>query len=193
MFQELYSPHVDVSQRLLVLDSLAAAAADLSCLPTRSRIAAVAQTAGSSNTYSSPSEDTDPNAVDPRTGGKASRTRVWGLSSLRKRHQGRPESSRNRFTADVALAWSLPTMQQFDVKSRHGIDLMGKDFLVLGRLLVTLGGFVEASGQVGPATPTLGAALLELVSVRDIIHHPQVGLLHFSFDTASSSSAHGLI
>lgn len=164
---------MDIRQRLLILDAMSAAASDLSCPSKSSKsppppaAAAVASTVVRSS-------------VDPRTGGKLGRTRVWGHRSLELRASGAAEGklpSRNRFTAEVATAWVLRMMHQYDVVGRHGASLMGDDCLVLGRLLIALGAFVEASGQAGSATPALGAAVLELVAARGIANHSQVPAL----------------
>ena len=161
---------MDMRQRLLILDAMTAAASELSrvALPSRP---------------SKPSSSREPAAavststVDPRTGGKLERTHVWGHRSLELRAAGNSQATlanRNRFTPQVATAWVLRLMHQYDAVGRHGANLMGDDCLVLGRLLVALGALVEASGKAGSATPVLGAALLELVAARGITQHPKV-------------------
>ncbi len=45
---------------------------------------------------------------------------------------------------------------------RHGVDLLGRDSLVLGRMLATLGSFSQAAAA-SPAAPALAAATLELL------------------------------
>ena len=65
------------------------------------------------------------------------KTRRWGAAV-----QGRP-SAMTRATAwrnsfpDVALQWAAALLQDADA-DREGIDMFGRDAIVLGRLLVTL-------------------------------------------------------
>ena len=61
----------------------------------------------------------------------------------------------------------LPPSPQVDV-SRPGLDLLGRDVLLLGRLLATLAAFSEHAAGSAAATP-LACATLEL------LRSPQVG------------------
>ncbi len=55
---------------------------------------------------------------------------------------------------------------QVDV-AKHGVDLFGRDCLVLGRLLATLAGFAEcASGT--PASVPLASATMELLRAPQV-------------------------
>lgn len=73
------------------------------------------------------------------------RTRRWGVKALQKQQQQRqlegegaqkPSKASNAFL-DVALPWAAGLLRDCDQK-RHGVDLFGRDPLLLGRLLITL-------------------------------------------------------
>lgn len=105
-------------------------------------------------------------------------SRVWGKVSLQKQAQeaANPNSSskrtfRNRF-APVALRWAAALLQQCDVK-QQGIDLFGRDSLLLGRLLTVLGAFVEAAAET-PAAMPLCVGLLELLKAQEVSGHKEV-------------------
>jgi hypothetical protein len=105
-------------------------------------------------------------------------SRVWGKVSLQKQAQAAANSSsssnrtfRNRF-APVALRWTAALLQQCDVK-QQGIDLFGRDSVLLGRLLTVLGSFVEAAAETPAAVP-LCAGLLELLKAGDVSSHKEV-------------------
>lgn len=77
-------------------------------------------------------------------------TRVQRPVTLRKMKEGpaaRPRIFRNRFSP-IALRWASSLLLSCDAP-RHGIDLFGRDSLLLGRLLTTLGTFMECVDQVG--------------------------------------------
>jgi hypothetical protein len=63
-------------------------------------------------------------------------------------------------------------LQQCDVR-KHGIDLFGRDSLLLGRLLTVLGAFVEAAAAT-PAVVPLAAGLLELLKSEQVSGHQEV-------------------
>lgn len=229
---ELYSPHLDQYQRVLILDGLAAAAAEMSdprkapqlalsgpqkapeLLPAPGRGAAAAAaalpaasgssgrgalpgaqagsaasngvTGDSTSSSSGASSSSAPKGPQVAPGMVESSSRVWGKVSLQKQAQaaaaapnGSGSSSsgartfRNRF-APVALRWAAALLQQCDVK-HHGIDLFGRDSLLLGRLLTVLGAFVEASAETPAALP-LCAGLLELLKAKEVSGHKEVGL-----------------
>lgn len=48
-----------------------------------------------------------------------------------------PPPVHNRFPA-VALSWAAALLRECD-RPHHGIDLFGRDYFLLGRMLVTLG------------------------------------------------------
>ncbi len=111
-------------------------------------------------------------------------TRKWAPRSMQLRKerwqqqmgtgsaQAGLEVGKNRF-APVAMAFMLPIMRDHDKKT-HGVDLLGPDFIVLGKLVHTLGVFMECL-LLQPEAAVLGVALLDLLRSRYI-----VGPLHFS-------------
>ena len=126
----LYSPHLDMHQRLLVLDALA----------------------GGARALAGPR----PAAVE---GGRG---RAEESCLLEKGHTDATPTPlrRNRF-AGVAVRWATLLLRECDVE-RHGVDLLGRDAAVLGRLLTCLATFAEAAGPCLPGAQ-VAAATLELV------------------------------
>lgn len=107
-------------------------------------------------------------------------SRVWGKVSLQKQaaaaaSNGSTNSTtrtfRNRF-APVAVRWAAALLHQCDVK-QQGVDLFGRDSLLLGRLLTVLGTFVEAAAETPAAVP-LCAGLLELLKAKEVSGHKEV-------------------
>jgi telomere length regulation protein len=218
---ELYSPHLDQYQRMLILDSLAAAAVEMADPRKAPRLAAAApgeapkllpaaaaaakrataltaahqQQALPGSSATSQNEDgsssTKPDsaaaaAAAAAPGMVASSSRVWGKVSLAKQKQARADAQaglsgpsgpslrtfRNRF-APVAVRWASLLLQECDVR-KHGVDLFGRDSLLLGRLLTVLGAFVEAAAATPAALP-LSAGLLELLKAPQVSGHKEVG------------------
>jgi telomere length regulation protein len=66
----------------------------------------------------------------------------------------------------VAVKWAAALLRECDVR-RHGVDLFGRDSFVLGRLIITLGSFLEAAGRSPEAVP-LAAAVIELVKAKQV-------------------------
>eukprot|EP00873_Tetraselmis_striata_P019947 jgi/Tetstr1/440211/TSEL_028562.t1 len=169
--RHLYSPHLDVSQRVMILNLMADAARELSgpevegCggLEGRGRRGAAAL----------PSSVAASAATRPLN--RVGKTRVWGnvrLRQLREQQAGqtRRKTWRNRFNP-VALEWMESILRGWNVP-KHGVDLLGRDFLVLGHLLVTLGTFVEAAAPGSNATQG-AAAMLELLQQTPLHAHQQ--------------------
>eukprot|EP00898_Chlorokybus_atmophyticus_P004357 jgi/Chlat1/4922/Chrsp31S04785 len=159
LVQEFYSPHTDTSQRLMVLDAMTAAAMELAALNT------------STHTHLSQPES-GVSALEPVAG--VNKTRVWGHVSLRKMKQPLMNAQKNRF-GDVALAYALPLMKDFDRRTQgplgpEGLDLLRKDFVVLGRMLHALGVFADCAAHTTCAT-TLCTAVLELILSRQVAMH----------------------
>lgn len=147
--EELYSPHLNVSQRILLLDIMGDAAKELSYVQAGSETSTARQSAASFiSKY-------------PR------KTRVFGERSLEQKRRGHLVR-KNRFV-DVVPEFMLPLMRDFDAR-KHGVDFLGIDFLVLGRLITTLGLFVECS-SVSQATGPLSRLLLDLM--RAVGSHKQ--------------------
>ncbi|KAL2932917.1 Telomere length regulation protein TEL2-like protein [Bienertia sinuspersici] len=65
----------------------------------------------------------------------------------------------------------LPAMQGFDKKS-HGVDLLGRDFLVLGKLIYMLGVCIKCTA-LHPEASALAPPLLDLLSTREVCHHKE--------------------
>ena len=74
-----------------------------------------------------------------------------------------------RFPA-VALQWFQALLGDCDAP-RHGVDLFGRDALLLGRLLATLGRFVAAAAPA-PVTAELAAATIEMLRMPQVTLHP---------------------
>ncbi|GIL86739.1 hypothetical protein Vretifemale_14985 [Volvox reticuliferus] len=214
LLPEVYSPHLDLHQRLTLLDSLTAAAAeladpriaprltqgpggrpvlqrpDLSQLPAaqhRHQLSSGTQTPAASSRSGKGNERAKGcEASDGVQGGgsavlsqpgvlrRGPRTRVWAPAALRKRKEqeaaaaagtqaGGSVTFRNRF-ADVALRWAAGLLREVD-RVKHGVDLLGRDHQLLGRLLTTLAAFAEAAAG-SAALPPLASATLELIRWR---------------------------
>nr|XP_027190289.1 telomere length regulation protein TEL2 homolog isoform X2 [Cicer arietinum] len=190
----LYSPNVDISQRIMILDVMTEAAQELAeskiTKPkheTGSLVSVVSDTrpwflpsstgtpgAGSwkeisgtgtflnwSNTYERelPSK---PNQV------KKGKTRQWSLRSPAQ--QNLMECSHNKFPM-YAAAFMLPAMEGFD-KKRHGVDLLGRDFIVLGKLIYMLGVCMK-SAAMHPEASVLAPSLLDMLRSREVCHHQE--------------------
>lgn len=67
---------------------------------------------------------------------------------------------------DVALQWFQALLTDCDA-ARHGVDLFGRDSLLLGRLLATLGRFVVAAAPA-PVTAHLASATIELLRTQQV-------------------------
>eukprot|EP00879_Flechtneria_rotunda_P019452 GHRR01020431.1.p1 GENE.GHRR01020431.1~~GHRR01020431.1.p1 ORF type:complete len:328 (+),score=126.87 GHRR01020431.1:473-1456(+) len=109
-------------------------------------------------------------------------SRVWGTVSLQKQKEAqtaagsgsslaRPRTFKNRF-APVAVRWTTLLLKECDVR-HHGIDLFGRDSLLLGRLLTVLGTFVEAAAATPAAVP-LSVGLLEMLKAQQVSEHNEV-------------------
>ena len=71
----------------------------------------------------------------------------------------------------VALQWTRALLAGVD-KQHHGIDLFGRDAFLLGRLLGTLGSFLEASAGSRESVG-LAAAALEVAKARPVQEHAE--------------------
>ncbi|KAK6920581.1 Telomere length regulation protein, conserved domain [Dillenia turbinata] len=188
----LYSPNVDVSQRILILDVMTSAAEELAETKTvtlkhqpRNLISSISEpwflpsNAGPSG--AGPWKETSVTGsllnwsncyerVLPSKPGqvKKGKTRTW---SVRSAHvQGQKEWSQNKFPL-YAAAFMLPAMQGFD-KKRHGVDLLGRDFIVLGKLIYMLGICMKCAAM-HPEASALASPLLDMLSSRDVCHHKE--------------------
>ena len=73
------------------------------------------------------------------------------------------EWSQNKFP-QYAAAFMLPSMQGFD-KKRQGVDLLGRDFIVLGKLIHMLGVCVKCAAM-HPKASALALPLMDMLSSR---------------------------
>ncbi|THG22716.1 hypothetical protein TEA_018484 [Camellia sinensis var. sinensis] len=108
--------------------------------------------------------------VPPRPGQiKRGKTRRWSFQSANiQGHQ--MEWSQNKFP-QYAAAFMLPAIQGFD-KKRHGIDLLGRDFIVLGKLIYMLGVCMKCTA-IHPEASAIAPALIDMSSSREICHHAE--------------------
>lgn len=185
----LYSTSVDISQRILILDVMTEAALELSetKIITKEQqrkgnlIASTSQPwfvpgergpigagpwreiSGSGNgmlqNWSHQYERELPSRPGQRKLGK---TRKWSVANSKDLQQ---EWSKNRFPL-YAAAFMLPAMQGFD-KKRHGIDLLNRDFVVLGKLIYMLGVCMKCMAMQ-PEASALAPSLLDMVKSRCI-------------------------
>ncbi|WOL06173.1 telomere length regulation protein [Canna indica] len=188
----LYSPNVDVSQRILILDVMTEAAQELSestvirrKYQQRNLISSISghpwfipssrgppgagpwkevSDPGTSISWSRRYEREIPSRAGPMKSGKS---RKWGLV---KAKDPLLETSKNRFPL-YAAAFMLPVMQGFD-KRRHGVDLLGRDFIVLGKLIYMLGVCMKCV-TMHPEASALAPALLDMIRSREVSHHAE--------------------
>ncbi|KAK9804941.1 hypothetical protein WJX73_001262 [Symbiochloris irregularis] len=111
--------------------------------------------------------------------GGSGRTRRWGGAAKKDKAQ---RVHRNTFPS-VAKEWAAALLRECDVE-KQGVDLMGRDSLLLGRLLITLGTFVEAAAPA-PVSMQLAAAVLELLSSAPVGAHAQPYVRRAAIVTAS--------
>jgi telomere length regulation protein len=180
----LYSSSVDISQRILVIDVMTEAAQELA----ETKIINKQQRHGNLISDTSPSwlvpSDRGPLGASPwrevsepgsllswshryerevpsRSGQvKSGKSRKWGL---RKAKDLQVEGSKNKFPL-YAAAFMLPVMQGYD-KRRHGVDLLNRDFVVLGKLIYMLGVCMKCMAM-HPEASALAPALLDMIGSR---------------------------
>lgn len=201
----LYSPSLDVGQRLMILDVMTEAAQELA----NTRISRLKQR---SNALVSSMGDEAwfmPKPIGPPGAGpwkeistpgtpfnwshgyerelpsksgqiKRGKTRRWSLHSALPVSQ--LEWSQNKFP-QYAAAFMLPAMEGFD-KKRHGVDLLGRDFIVLGKFIYMLGVCMKCSAM-HPEASILASPLLELLRSREISHHVEAYVRRSVLFTAS--------
>ncbi|KAJ3696918.1 hypothetical protein LUZ61_000623 [Rhynchospora tenuis] len=190
----LYSSSVDISQRILIIDVMTEAALELSetKIITKEQqrkgnlITSTSQPwfrpgdrgpvgAGPWREVSGPGTSMLQNwshqyerDLPSRPGQrKLGRTRKWSVANSKVLQQ---EWSKNRFPL-YAAAFMLPAMQGFD-KKRHGVDLLNRDFVVLGKLIYMLGVCMKCMAM-HPEASALAPALLDMIRSRDVSHHPE--------------------
>ncbi|GLT29900.1 hypothetical protein SLA2020_047330 [Shorea laevis] len=190
----LYSANVDLSQRIMILDVMTEAAQELAHTKT---MKPKHQTGVLISTISEPQPWFLPsNAGLPGAGSwkeisgsgtplkwsksyerelplkpsqiKIGKTRRWSLRS--QNAQSHINWSQNKFPV-YAAAFMLPAMQGFD-KKRHGVDLLDRDFIVLGKLIYMLGVCMKCV-SMHPEASALAPPLLDMLRVREICHHKE--------------------
>ncbi|KAL8456813.1 hypothetical protein ACS0TY_034887 [Phlomoides rotata] len=189
----LYSPNVDISQRIMILDVITDAAQELASsriLKTAHQPTALISSisdqpwfiprnigppgAGSWKEISSTGTPLNwsysyERELPPKAGQiKRGKTRRWNLRSPIL--DNKLEWSQNRFP-QYAAAFMLPAMQGFD-KKRRGVDLLGRDFIVLGKLIYMLGVCIKCAAM-HPEASVLASPLLDMLRSREICHHAE--------------------
>lgn len=187
----LYSSSVDVSQRILIIDVMTEAAQELA----ETKIVKREQRNGNLISDTSPSwlvpSDGGPPGAGPwrevsepgtllnwshryerdvpsRSGQvKSGKSRKWGLGKAKDLQM---EWSKNRFPL-YAAAFMLPVMQGYD-KRRHGVDLLNRDFVVLGKLIYMLGVCMKCM-TLHPEASALAPALLDMIRSREVSQHAE--------------------
>lgn len=184
----LYSPNVDVSQRILILDVMTDAAQELAnakIVRVKNQQRGLISTISEIQPWFLPSSKGPPGASEwkavSETGSllsyshryerelpskpgqvKSGRSRKWS-HRLANIHENKAEWSKNNFPM-YAAAFMLPAMQGFD-KKRHGVDLLGRDFIVLGKLIYMLGVCMKCMAM-HPEASALAPAVLDMLSSR---------------------------
>ncbi|KAJ0048574.1 hypothetical protein Pint_15630 [Pistacia integerrima] len=191
----LYSPNLDVSQRIMILDIMTEAAQELAnskVMKPKHQARASISTISETQPWFLPSSTGPPGASAweeisetgtllnwsaryerelPSKPGqiKRGKTRRWSLKSANIQ-ENQMELSHNKFPV-YAAAFMLPAMQGFD-KKRHGVDLLGRDFIVLGKLIYMLGVCIKCA-SMHPEASALAPALLEMLKSREVCHHKE--------------------
>ena len=164
---EVYSPSLDVQQRSRALAVMAAAAQEISS--PGSILKSLENS--NNNGENEPSKSTQWYLQGEKVPGKAGRVVRASERSLEKSAaaaRGEPTTpinKGNRFPP-IALKWAAALLKEIDVR-RHGVDLFGRDFFILGRVLATLGSFLEASQQ-SPQAASLATAVIELIKGHNV-------------------------
>ncbi|PPD82250.1 hypothetical protein GOBAR_DD20807 [Gossypium barbadense] len=191
----LYSPNVDVCQRIMILDVMTLAAEELANAKTmkpKHQKGPLISTISEPQPWFLPSNTGPPGAGSwkevsdtgtllnwsirnerelPLKPGQVKRgkTRRWNLRSGNIQ-ESQTEWSQNKFPL-YAAAFMLPAMQGFD-KKRHGVDLLGQDFIVLGKLIYMLGVCMKCA-SMHPEASALAPLLLDMLRAREVCHHKE--------------------
>ncbi|KAH7441907.1 hypothetical protein KP509_03G061400 [Ceratopteris richardii] len=196
----LYSPHVDISQRILILEVMSDAAREIANSgASASHRLDMKQITEIDKSWYGPGvwpqigagpwkEIDEPNLMvslirkyerelPPRRENfkDSGKSRRWGHRSMQIQRENRSETShtsrKNNF-ATYAPSFMLPVMRDYD-KKQQGVDLIGRDFVVLGRLICMLGVCMECI-SLQPEACILGAGLVSMLSSKRISGHPEV-------------------
>lgn len=203
----LYSPNMDFSQRILILDVMIDAAQELSnakVVKLKNQRTPLISTISEKPPWYLPSSKGPPGTGEwkevsetgtllnyyhryerelPSKPGqiKSGKSRKWS-SRLANVQEIEVEGSKNNFPM-YAAAFMLPAMQGFD-KKRHGVDLLGRDFIVLGKLIHMLGVCMKCMAM-HPEASALAPALLDMLMSREISHHAETYVRRSVLFTAS--------
>ncbi|KAL5748273.1 hypothetical protein ACOSQ2_025570 [Xanthoceras sorbifolium] len=191
----LYSPNIDVSQRIMILDVMTEAALELTnskSMKPKHQTKAIISTISETQPWFLPSSIGPPGAstwkevsetgtllnwsncyereLPPKSSEiKRGKTRRWSLKSVNMQ-ESQMEWSHNKFPL-YAAAFMLPAMEGFD-KKRHGVDLLGRDFIVLGKLIYMLGICIKCA-SLHPEASAMAPALLDMLRSREVCHHKE--------------------
>ncbi|KAJ4896873.1 embryo defective 2423 [Raphanus sativus] len=203
----LYSPNVDVSQRIMILDVMSEAARELAntktLKPKHQARGPLVTNISDPQPWYLPSDASTPwrkveetgsfhlnwanryeRELQPKPGQKMKgKTRRWSLRSGGDRDQNSTDWSQNRFPL-YAAAFMLPAMKEFD-KKRHGVDLLGRDFVVLGKLVHMLGVCMQCA-SMHPEASALALSLLDMLQRREVCNHPEAYVRRAVLFAASS-------
>lgn len=181
----LYSPYVDISQRIMILDVMTDAAQELAnSRILKSEHQPVTLISTSDQPWFRPTNEGPRGAGSwkeisstgtplnwsysyerelPSKAGqiKKGKTRQWSLRQPIQDSQ--LEWSQNSFPQHAA-AFMLPAMQGHDQK-RHGVELLGRDFVVLGKLIHMLGVCIKCA-SMHPEASVLAIPLLDMLRSR---------------------------
>ncbi|XWS37153.1 hypothetical protein CRYUN_Cryun19dG0018500 [Craigia yunnanensis] len=191
----LYSPNVDVSQRIMILDVMTQAAEELAnakIMKPKHQIGPLISIISVPQPWFLPSNMGPPGAgswreisdtgtllnwsnryereLPPKPGQvKRGKTRRWSLRSGNIQ-ESPTEWSQNKFPL-YAAAFMLSAMKGFD-KKKHGVDLLGRDFIVLGKLIHMLGVCMKCA-SLHPEASALASPLLDMLRSREVCHHKE--------------------
>eukprot|EP00892_Ulva_mutabilis_P011498 jgi/Ulvmu1/8720/UM047_0061.1 len=159
----MFTEGLDVSQRLLVLDGLRAAAHEMAGRPLLAPLTADLGPAGASPSAPAP--------ASALLGGKynADKTRVWGTATLRKLQGGPAAAAANRF-GTVALPWAMDLLTRAAEDTR-GARLFRMQAVVFGRMLSTLGTFCHCA-RLTLDSGRLCSVVMELLLDEAVAEHP---------------------
>ncbi|CAA6664176.1 unnamed protein product [Spirodela intermedia] len=188
----IYSPNVDLSQRILITDVMIIAAqelADVKTLRSKTWRAELISPISERLPWFLPGSGGPPGAgpwkeasqtgpylswshnyereLPAKPGQRKGTSRRWSLKTATSQDHGE-EVSRNRFPL-YAATFMLPAMEGFD-KKRQGVDLLGQDFIVLGKLIYMLGTCMRCMAR-HPEALALAPALLDFLRSREISYH----------------------
>ncbi|GMH33223.1 hypothetical protein BSKO_01057 [Bryopsis sp. KO-2023] len=162
---ELYSTKLTIMDRIGIMDALGEAGKRLANGGANASLEG--PVAGGGNDHAtSRIEPIGENDASTSSG----KSRIWGVRSLEKRKRGPQRVFRNQFI-DVAVPWAIGLLEECD-KVRHGVDLFGRDHMLLARLLVTLGTFAQCTSQTS-VSAEMALLTLELISSPGIQNHPE--------------------